>query len=124
MVKLHMATNSNKLSKLSAVTPSFSVKPAPRNCEVTPPKLNNDINDANKVASTPFGQIFAAKTKTGKNEISPSTVKTALSVNAKSSSLIPSSRLYPETSKSCVDPSAVAKIAEYVNIFFNGTYLK
>lgn len=68
-LRLHRIMSAAKWSNLSLVTPKTWVNPAPISPPKTLPAFDIDINVANRVASTPSGHNFAAKTRIGIKEI-------------------------------------------------------
>lgn len=76
-LRLQRIIREAKFENSSFVTPKSWVSPAPIKPPKTLPQFDMDMSVANRVASMPFGQILAAKTRTGMND----TWKGSLSFN-------------------------------------------
>ena len=96
--RLQIIFNMPKLSKLLSVTPSCLVSKAPTSVPTVDAPLKMLIKVAKSTASTPGGQILAARTRMGKKANSPRTARTTSSPNTKASSGMPSERFAWEIS--------------------------
>mmetsp|Transcript_52297 Transcript_52297/g.126451 ORF Transcript_52297/g.126451 Transcript_52297/m.126451 type:complete len:215 (+) Transcript_52297:2357-3001(+) len=93
LVKLQITVRSAKLSKFDSVTPSNFVNSAPISVPTVPAPLFILMRVANNTASTPGGHSLAARTKVGRNAISPKIDRITSSPATNHVSGIPRSRL-------------------------------